>query len=311
MTNLSLPETMQYFNKKYLTIQKLETLVRQKGYAMIEADLLENYEKFKDKHKRIDKNSMVKLIDKEGQVKVLRPDVTTSIIDNVAAKWSDNTPLKVFYNETIFLNTSSGIEEKKQFGIEYLGKNSIDVDLEVLTLAKKMFESFDFDFIIEINDALLIDELFEALNLADNTLEKLKAILDKKDVSRLNKFVDKYLSDAPYQTFLKSLLDMQGDFKTISEALNKLDVPSNVKARFDKMKSYETTLGSNNIVFDLSMQSDYGYYQGVIFKGYIASIPKNVLNGGRYNTQSMGAKQSIDACGFSLSLDDILKERMN
>jgi len=310
MTKLSLKKTMEYFNKKYETIQQLQALVVSKDYQMIEADLLENYEKFKTRHQRVDKNTMVKLIDKEGEVKVLRPDVTTSIIDNLAAKWEE-TPLKVFYSETIFVNKQDGINEEKQFGVEYLGENSQAADQEILTIVKEIFESFDLEYLIEINDASIIDVIFDSLNLEDTQSNKLKEILDNKDVSRLEKFVDKYLTAYPYQAFIKNLLDLQGSFDQVKKKLETFDVPKEVMDKFDALKVYEETLGKNNAVIDLSMQSLYGYYQGVIFKGYMNNVSKSVLSGGRYNTKALGTEKSIDACGFSLALNELLEKRVN
>ncbi len=309
MTKLSLKKTMEYFNKKYETIQQLQSLVVRKDYQMIEADLLESYDKFKTRHQRVDKNSMVKLIDKEGDVKVLRPDVTTSIIDNLAMKW-ENTPLKVFYNETIFVNKADGINEEKQFGVEYLGENSQAADQEILTIIKEIFESFDLEFLIEINDASIIDTIFDSLNLEERQITKLKEILDNKDISRLETFIDKYLSDYPYQSFLKSILDLQGSFEVVSKKLKTLDVPKDVMDKVEGLKIFEETLGKHNAVIDLSMQSVYGYYQGIIFKGYMSNLSRNVLSGGRYNTKALGTEQSIDACGFSLTLNELLEKKV-
>ena len=50
---------------------------------------------------------------------------------------------------------------------------------------------------------------------------------------------------------------------------------------------------------------DFGYYNGIIFKGYIKDVPVSVLSGGRYDPLLDRFGISTAALGFALYLDYI------
>ncbi len=311
MTNLSVQDTLNYYQNKYQIIKKLENLVIQKGYQMIEPNFLENYDRFSEKHRRINKANMIKLIDNEGVVKVLRPDVTTSIISSLIPKWDNGMTLKVFYNETIFSQTSQGINEQKQFGVEYIGAESETVDLNVIQLVIKLFDAYALPYQVEVSDATILNVLFESVSLETELIDELKRILYQKNQYALKHFVNTYLNDYAYKDFLLMLTRLQGSFKHIQEKLYTVALPETIKNSINRLKVYGDALSNTQLTFDLSMVSEFDYYNGIIFKGYLPSIPTPVLSGGRYDTLSMGYKKAVPAIGFSLALDDLIKEVMN
>ncbi len=308
MTNLSLQETLNYYQSTYQIVKKLENAVIQKGFQLIAPSFLENYNRFSGTNRKINQTQMVKLIDSEGNIKVLRPDVTTAIINRLMPKWDNGRSSKVFYNETVFLNTKQGIEEQKQFGVEYLGDADDAVDIEVINLVIELFNTYTLDYQIEVSDASLLKALFDSTCLDDAQLETLKSIIYHKNTFALKQFIEQYLQAYPYKPFISALFEFQGSYEKIRAQLNNLSLPKGVKECFDHLKIYSDKVQSNKITFDLSMLSELDYYHGVIFKGYLQNIPYTVLNGGRYNTASMGYKKNISAMGFSLLLDVFTKE---
>ena len=65
----------------------------------------------------------------------------------------------------------------------------------------------------------------------------------------------------------------------------------------------------NMLRIDFSVINDMNYYNGIVFKGFINTIPTGVLSGGQYDKlmQKMGRKSG--AIGFAVYLD--LLERFN
>ncbi|MBR5869056.1 MAG: ATP phosphoribosyltransferase regulatory subunit, partial [Clostridia bacterium] len=59
----------------------------------------------------------------------------------------------------------------------------------------------------------------------------------------------------------------------------------------------------NRVRLNLSLVDDMKYYNGLVFKGYLAGIWESVLSGGRYDTlpQRMGRKAG--AVGFAVYMD--------
>ena len=59
------------------------------------------------------------------------------------------------------------------------------------------------------------------------------------------------------------------------------------------------------VYLDFSLMHDFGYYNGIIFKGYIKDVPVSVLSGGRYDPLLDRFGISTAALGFAIYLDYI------
>ena len=308
MTFLTLKDALDYHGKKAQLLNKFENLVKEKDYQFIEPSYLEDYDFFTETHPMMPKNKMVKLIDSGGYIKLLRPDITTSIISEFIPKWKNNTLLKFYYHAATFKQTPTGIKENKQFGVELLGATSIDYDQEILTLIQAMFNAVKCDFILEVGHANFIKILLNELHLEKELKESLKVIINQKNNSELKRFVKKYLIDHPYQLLVERLFDLQGDISKILQLLQNINLPKSLLNVVEELKTLSSVINNDTFSFDLSIMSRYEYYSGIIYKGYSKKSPKALLKGGRYNTSLMGYKQSLSAIGFSLNLDDLLKE---
>ncbi len=310
MTFPTLNDALNYHQQKFEVIKRLETIITEQGYQMIEPAYFENYDHFIKMHQRIEKTSMVKLIDAEGNIRVLRPDITTSIMKDLIPKWHNGLKLKLFYNTTVFVNTKAGIKEQKQFGVEYLGPQTPTTDSELIAIILEIFNDFNLAFILEVSHADFLHQLIDNLALDHEQIDTLKDIIYHKNRYALNKFIDKNLNQNPSQQVLATLFDLQGTLEVIDDKLANIDLPENIKTTLAQLANYQSQFKNDAVTFDLSMLSQYDYYSGLIFKGYLANVPSAVLNGGRYNTQAMGYKKSVPAIGFSFSLAALLQEVM-
>ncbi len=307
MTFLTLNDALNYHQKRYQISKQLETIVTEKGYQLIEPDHLENYDRFTKINQRIKPQSMVKIIDTDGAVRILRPDITTSIIKELIPKWNNGLKLKIFYNASTFLNTMENIQEQKQFGIEYLGDDSQKSDHETIGLILEIFNTFQLDFFLEISHAGFLNILIKRLNLSDDELKIFKTLLYKKNRYGLNQFIASNLRNHPDKDIVKRIFDLQGKTNLIREKLQNLDLPDEIVYALDELNALEKELSCVNCTFDLSLLGQFDYYNGIFFKGYLMNIPQAVLNGGRYDTKKMGYEKSVPAIGFSFALNDILK----
>lgn len=73
----------------------------------------------------------------------------------------------------------------------------------------------------------------------------------------------------------------------------------------DQIRQFLTDKGvetSSRLRFDFSVVNDMGYYNGVIFQGFVTGVPYAVLSGGRYDKlmEKMGRKGG--AIGFSVDI---------
>ncbi len=307
MTFLTVTDALNYHQKKYQISKQLESIVTKKGYRLIEPDYLESYDRFIGMHRRVNVQSMVKLIDAEGAVRVLRPDITTSVINELIPKWNNGLTLKLFYNASVFINTTENIQEKKQFGVEYLGDDSQTSDHETIGLVLEIFNAFTLDFFLEISHAGFLNALIERLDLSEKNAATFKTLLYTKNRDGLNRFIESYLPNHPDRKIIERLFDLQGETAAIRQKLDGLNVPEALRRALDELSALEASFHCVNCTFDLSLIGQFDYYDGIFFKGYLMNSPQAILHGGRYNTRKMGYQKQVPAIGFSFALNDLLK----
>ena len=60
---------------------------------------------------------------------------------------------------------------------------------------------------------------------------------------------------------------------------------------------------------DLSLAGEMEYYNGLVFSGYVAGVPRAVLKGGRYDLLAQRFTPGACALGFALYLDELERLR--
>ncbi|MDO9629829.1 MAG: ATP phosphoribosyltransferase regulatory subunit [Acholeplasmataceae bacterium] len=309
MEFLLMTEELRYYKLKYEMNRKLEELVIKKGYMQIEPQFFEEYDSFIQMNKRIKKEGTVKLLDSDGRILILRPDITTSIIKHIIPKWENGSKLKLFYLSTTFSrNTQGSIEEKKQFGIEFLGESSMDADLEVIKIAFSILKSFGIEFIAEINNNKFLNTLIEECGFDEEKSTELKNIIYYKNFDALNLFVNRSNIALPYQELVRNLLKYQGSIQKIKENLSGFNLSLKLNEAIAELEYVSKEIDQRYARLDLSAISQYDYYAGITFRIYIQSISTPVISGGRYDLLTKRLGKNIPAVGFTLNSADILKE---
>lgn len=64
-------------------------------------------------------------------------------------------------------------------------------------------------------------------------------------------------------------------------------------------------LGLTRINLDFSVVNDMGYYNGLIFSGFVDGIASSVLSGGRYDLLMRRMGRRSQAIGFAVYLDQL------
>ena len=75
----------------------------------------------------------------------------------------------------------------------------------------------------------------------------------------------------------------------------------------DELQALQNALGEDGrgTQLDLSMADEMEYYNGLVFTGYVAGIPRAVLKGGRYDYLMQRFTPGANAIGFAMYLDEL------
>ena len=79
------------------------------------------------------------------------------------------------------------------------------------------------------------------------------------------------------------------------------------RAALDELQALQNALGEDGrgTQLDLSMADEMEYYNGLVFTGYVAGIPRAVLKGGRYDYLMQRFTPGANAIGFAIYLDEL------
>lgn len=124
---------------------------------------------------------MVKTIDTDGRVLVLRPDVTMPLVETAAREFPrPDQLLKFGYVSTVFreyFGRSTYGKDFQQGGIEILGDASPECDGEVIVTAVEMLKAVGVEHIrIDIGTAAYTKALFDGLALEEEERRRSRRI---------------------------------------------------------------------------------------------------------------------------------------
>jgi len=238
----------------------------------------------------------------------LRPDVTLSIVNKIL-KDNDKETQKVYYIEDIYKIVSYDYEEIPQVGVEIIGELNKYSYLEILSMAIDSLKSIDEDYIFEISAIDFMYALLDELKLEENI--KLKALdyiyrKNKHDLIKLN-------IDDKRKEYLTAFVDLCGNYKNVLKKLKYLIINDKMQKYYEELESLNTVFeyydNFDRVLLDFSIESKLGYYNGIIFRGYVKGNNDIILSGGRYDKLLNGFNASDkNAIGFAIYMDKIRKE---
>lgn len=311
---LLIPEgTKDYLQKEaYIqrsVVNKLLNLFSLWGYNEIKTPMLEKWDIVKKKN--VYDQKFFSLLDRTGDLLILRPEITAPVARVVATHFRDHVeyPLRLAYAGEVFSQNSlkSGNKRQKtQVGIELIGAGSIISDCEVILMALESMESNEikgYSLGIGHMDITigLLNELIEDTDTRDFVLES----MINKDIVALENILPEDIKEKVMILAARNggmeFIEMVRDFSTDNKfkiAINRLEVIFGI---LDDI-GYK-----DKIFFDFGILADYSYYTGLLFEGYGNGIGIPILRGGRYDNLIEEYYKSKPAVGFAIDVDLYIK----
>ncbi len=280
------------------------------GYSHYKMSKFEEYDLYVKNKDFLVSDNVITFTDTDGKLMALKPDVTLSIIKNGSY---DVGVEKLFYNETVY-RVSKGTKSFKEFmqvGLECLGNIDEYQITEALYLAVKSLSAVSDEYILDISHLGVVKGVLEEFNLSVDAQKQIIICLGDKNAQGVQSVCEKEnLSDEKTKTLL-SLVDVYGDPDYVIESLKKLNLGAEALSSLSQLENIVNGLKAfdvcDKIRVDFSVVNDMGYYNGIVFKGFVSGIPTGILSGGCYDKlmEKMGKKAR--AIGFAVYLDELEK----
>lgn len=286
---------------------------RHGGFSEIITPTLEFFDSFSGQRDIIPEEDMIKFVDEQGRILVLRPDLTVPCARLAATKLKERLPLKLCYCQNVFRSKKDrylDLKEITQAGCESIGDGSSAADAEMIATAIEALIAAGLnEFTVELGQVKYFKGLMNETSLPFAEKDALRHLVDKKDFLGLEKKVAALGIGGDLKSALTELPALYGgieiltrlkDYRFGGKAREAIDNLSDVVERLQKA-GY-----GRYLAIDLGMVSALSYYTGIIFQGFVSGFGTPILSGGRYDHLVEKFGPATPATGFSVNINFLL-----
>ncbi len=289
--------------------QNAESLFERWGYSQVYTPVLEYLDNFS-----AESNRCFKLLDRQGEILALRPEMTAPIARMVATRLADRRfPQRYAYVGNVF-RAKGGPGERREFfqaGVELIGDESAVADAEIIEIASELLSSCGMrDYQISLSHVDFLRGIVMALEIPQSARERLLSAVIRQDFVETEILMAQYGIDGKSRETINALPSMRGGVELIDEAARQVNNSISLAA-LDNLREVLRLLQhygmADNVYVDFSVMRDFDYYSGMVFEGYSPHVGVPLCGGGRYD--GLLASYGLDraATGFAVSLDGLLQ----
>lgn len=278
------------------------------GYLEYDSSILEETELYRAKSgEEIVGEQTYSFTDRGGREVTIRPEMTPTVARMVAQKRRElNFPLRWFSIPNLFRYERpqrGRLREHWQFNVDMFGVDSIEADVEIISLAYDIMKSFgatEESFQIKLNSRKFLNFLTDDyLQISAEQKHLIFKLIDRMNKISAEEF-EIQGTEILKEKFVKlkevikisNPSNLPGDANTTEGILDIFNVITQLKRR-----------GITNIVFDPSIMRGFDYYTGIVFEMNDMS-PKNpraLFGGGRYDDLvGIFGVEKVSGVGFGM-----------
>jgi ATP phosphoribosyltransferase regulatory subunit len=303
-------------SKRTMLQERLRYYMQSCGFCRIETSLFEYYELFSKGISPIDDESIVKTIDRDGRVVVLRPDMTIPTARVVVTKLKEqHKPLKLLYIGNVYRTDKKNrgvLREFCQIGAEIFGGKGKWPDIEMIGMAKECFTKASVkDYKIDIGHAGIVKGIFKELTIPEEKKSAIIALISEKNLVELEREVSRLDISDRHREMLCKLPCFFGSpediFKRIDELVINKIVEESVEYLYEIYEKSKDIGLTSKLIVDAGMTGSVKYYTGLIFKAYARGAGSVIISGGRYDDLLGALGFDCPAAGFAIDIDSMIK----
>lgn len=302
------------YKKKILIENKLQKVLHLYGYQDIQTPMFEYFDVFGKEVGTIPSKDLYKFFDKEGNTLVLRPDITPSIARVATTVYEvENMPLRLCYKGNTFINHSNylgRLRENTQLGAELIGVDSVEADAEMVAMAVESLKEVGLnDFQIHIGNVDFFEGLIKETKLEEADELHLRELIANRNSFGVDELLESKQAKVTVKTAFQILPELIGGTEVLKEAkkialnFETLEAVKRLEKIYEILVSYGV---EDYITFDLGMNGTYGYYTGIIFRGYTYGTGDAIVKGGRYDNLLEKFGKPSPSIGFVIVVDELM-----
>ncbi len=246
-----------------------------------------------------------RLFDEQGNVLVLRSDMTIPIARVVATRYAtSNPPLRFCYFAHAYRSVRpqrGQAREMLQAGIELVGAPGPDGTIEAIELLCEVLDAVGLDsYRVGFGDASLYPALLDALGVPEAARGPILQELVTRDFVGLEREIGGLRLGEEASDLLLRVPQLRGGPEV-------LELPAgpatDVVGRLRRVHERLSPAVAERIIFDLGLSRSLGYYTGAIFEVYDSALGVPLGGGGRYDDLLARFGRELPAAGWALNVE--------
>jgi ATP phosphoribosyltransferase len=255
-----------------------------------------------------------RLIDSDGTLLALRPEMTLPVARVVATRLSGEPgPFRIRYAAEVYREQASLRGEARQFtqvGIELVGAGGARSDAEVVSLMAGALDAAGLaGYSIGIGTVEVLRALMDASGGDADWRREVLAAAHRGDLVEVGSLTGRAGIDPAAGAALRALPRIQGGAKAIGrcrELLTPLGCESAIAELEQTWALLEATGMADRVRVDFGILRSFDYYTGLIIEAYAPGLGLPLGGGGRYDDVLAAFGAPMPAAGFALSLERVM-----
>ncbi len=293
--------TLQYEER---IVFALRDLYSRFGYLPFRMSKFEEYDLYARNKDFLVSDNVITFTDTNGRLMALKPDVTLSIVRST--RDTESGVRKLYYNENVYRVSGSThtFREIMQTGLECIGNVDDYCVLEVLMLAAESLRAISDECVLDLSHLDVVSAMVDALGVDAARRGAILKCIGGKNLHELEALCAEAGADADAVQRLETLVRTAGRPADVLPKLKELGCPAAALEKLTALTDGLSGMGFGDLLrIDFSVVNDMDYYNGVVFKGFVAGVPGGVISGGQYDKLMQRMGRRAGAIGFAVYLD--------
>ena len=285
----------------------LRALYEAAGCRKYHMGRFEEYSLYQANRSFLSSEQVITFTDLDGRLLALKPDVTLSI-----AKTAQPTPgetLRYYYHENVYRPSAEShtFQEIGQMGLELLGEVGETQVRQAVSLAAQSLAQLGKPWVLEVSHMGYLFGLLDALGVPEASRAALLAKLRAKNLHELRAAASAAGLDEAGAEALAGLMQLCGRCEEVLPRVEAACRNQRMRAAAAELNAIAAELNGagGSIRLDMTLAGEMEYYNGLVFQGYLESLPRPVLKGGRYDLLMQKFTPGAGAIGFAVYLDEL------
>ncbi len=259
-------------------------------------------------------HTALRLIDVDGSLLALRPDMTLPVARVVATRLPDAArPLRLRYAAPVFRERESLRGEAREFtqlGVELVGVEGPAADAEVIGLLVDSLAATGLDdFSVGVGTVAVLDALLSASGEPGTWQTAVRRAVHDRDLVRVDELAGQSPGAQRAVAVLRQILRMRGGRDVIStcrDALSEVGVPDVLDDLEAAWSLLEAAGHTERVRIDFGIMRQFDYYTGMVLEAYAPGVGLPLGGGGRYDRALAAFGSPAPAAGFALGLERLM-----